>query len=126
MTACRQFIFLHLCSQMQYLSRKKDRERKFSVLFLSVSNLFYFISKTVLKSTALNGWCFYLATPNGLGFIKVSLGQTLASNAHPRCILFFESVLPDSKKETTRMGGFFFGDPERTRTVDLQRDRLAC
>ena len=21
---------------------------------------------------------------------------------------------------------YFFGDPERTRTVDLQRDRLAC
>ena len=42
------------------------------------------------------------------------------------CDLEFESVLLDNKKEAIRMDDFFFGDPERTRTVDLQRDRLAC
>ncbi len=31
-----------------------------------------------------------------------------------------------NKKEAIRLDDFFFGDPERTRTVDLQRDRLAC
>ena len=30
------------------------------------------------------------------------------------------------KKKTTLWVVFFYGDPERTRTVDLQRDRLAC
>ena len=28
--------------------------------------------------------------------------------------------------KTTHWVVFFYGDPERTRTVDLQRDRLAC
>ena len=31
------------------------------------------------------------------------------------------------KKKAILLDGFLFvGDPERTRTVDLQRDRLAC
>ena len=36
------------------------------------------------------------------------------------------SPCKNSKKEVIQMDDFFFGDPERTRTVDLQRDRLAC
>ncbi len=31
-----------------------------------------------------------------------------------------EKILPKIRQD------FIFGDPERTRTVDLQRDRLAC
>ena len=30
------------------------------------------------------------------------------------------------KRSHPEWDDFFFGDPERTRTVDLQRDRLAC
>ena len=41
--------------------------------------------------------------------------------------LFFESVFLElPKRKPPLWGGFLFGDPERTRTVDLQRDRLAC
>ena len=36
-------------------------------------------------------------------------------------------VLPlGNKKIAIPKDDYFFGDPERTRTVDLQRDRLAC
>ena len=40
-------------------------------------------------------------------------------------IISFESV-GEQKKNSSHRDEFFFGDPERTRTVDLQRDRLAC
>ena len=48
-----------------------------------------------------------------------------AGGAHPRRILSFESV---GRNENTppKWVVYFYGDPERTRTVDLQRDRLAC
>ena len=46
---------------MQCLLRKKDEEfYQFFVLFLSVGNIFYWISKTVLESThLLNFFVFY-------------------------------------------------------------------
>ena len=54
-----------------------------------------------LRTDAISFW----ATPNGLVCILLSKGK---------------------KKEAILTDDFFFGDPERTRTVDLQRDRLAC
>ena len=35
-------------------------------------------------------------------------------------------ILLSSIEESHPNGWLFYGDPERTRTVDLQRDRLAC
>ena len=68
--------------------------------------------------------------PERTRYITVSPpSRPAASNTPPGCcILWFESVLIIAKKEKPFLMEwlFFFGDPERTRTVDLQRDRLAC
>ena len=52
--------------------------------------------------------------------------QPAMPDSLPDCrIELFESVV--AKNKTHPFGWvLFFGDPERTRTVDLQRDRLAC
>ena len=38
-----------------------------------------------------------IGTPEGTRLIKVRLGRALAGNAHPRCILFFESTTRPKK-----------------------------
>ena len=52
---------------------------------------------------------------------NVSLGQALASGAHPRRILLFESL--GVKKTDTRMGIGLFGGSPGTRTLDPRLKR---
>lgn len=49
----------------------------------------------------------------------MNLKSAGAQNAHR--LIFEQTKKPQAIKDLR-----FFGDPERTRTVDLQRDRLAC
>ena len=42
------------------------------------------------------------------------------------CNLFSSPYHGNEKRSHPQRDDFFFGDLERTRTVDLQRDRLAC
>ena len=86
------------------------------------------------KAILVDGF-FFFATPNGLVAIVPEVqckvlppSRPAASNSSQGCcISVFESVLIYKIKNTIRMDGVScFGDPERTRTVDLQRDRLAC
>ena len=48
------------------------------------------------------------------------------SNGHLHLIFRVRSLNSKKEKPFLTEELFFFGDPERTRTVDLQRDRLAC
>ena len=73
-------------------------------------------------------------TPNGLVCIfadaKINVlppSSWRQATVH-RTVAFeiFESVRELYKKKSTEWWTSFYGDPERTRTVDLQRDRLAC
>ena len=58
---------------------------------------------------------------------KDAAGPYPLPNTPPGCwIGLFESVLGHKKERLLRRAAFLFYDPERTRTVDLQRDRLAC
>ena len=40
--------------------------------------------------------------------------------------LSYRGILSKVTLAQRHADAYFFGDPERTRTVDLQRDRLAC
>ena len=76
-----------------------------------------------------------IATSNGLATNlpkanckELPPSRPAASKCPPGiCIRLFESILGSKKRKAIQKDGFsFFGDLERTRTVDLQRDRLAC
>ena len=67
-----------------------------------------------------------MATRNGLARLRAGHGR---ANSPPDCLLgppFRVHSVPIYKKAPPKGGVFLYGDPERTRTVDLQRDRLAC
>ena len=67
-------------------------------------------------------------TSNGL--VKLRSHRRQAGDEQPatgRLHFIFESSSRVQKRKRHPFGWrFFFGDLERTRTVDLQRDRLAC
>ena len=74
------------------------------------------------------------ATSNGLVTFLLSAkimelppSRPAASDSPPDYRILFSSPYRGAKKKSHPNGWlFFFGDLERTRTVDLQRDRLAC
>ena len=45
---------------------------------------------------------------------------------HPKRVTGFCGYMGQSKSAIPKGMALHSGDPERTRTVDLQRDRLAC
>ena len=76
-----------------------------------------------------------MATSNGLVYIPIpdrnENGGVVpvepgTSNCPPGSCNLLSSPYRNNKKEVIPKDDFFFGDLERTRTVDLQRDRLAC
>ena len=91
-------------------------------------------------------FCLYfkVVTPNRLGVSDpertrqhfdslkgIKINVLMRSSPHQatvhRTVAFrFSSPSEDKKEKPSYWMAFFFGDPERTRTVDLQRDRLAC
>ena len=83
-----------------------------------------FLSKENKNNTIQMDGVFFIATCE----------QTRSAAAEPRRLRHVTSMLHlivrvlshDNKKRNHPDGWFLFGDPERTRTVDLQRDRLAC
>ena len=74
------------------------------------------------------------APPNGLvtNFLSENCKERMPSSRHPAAVrrtaaFNCSSPFRVHKNNTIPMGWcYFYGDPERTRTVDLQRDRLAC
>ena len=68
-------------------------------------------------------------TPNGLVKLKMPpVFEPVASGVHRTVGFYFSSPFFHIANKKRHPDGwrFLFGDPERTRTVDLQRDRLAC
>ena len=83
----------------------------------------------------MSGNVRWSVTPNGLvcisaqgAEIKVATSVCTGGSNMPPAYCDFDGSSPyqTNKKEVIQKDDIFFGDPERTRTVDLQRDRLAC
>ena len=67
-------------------------------------------------------------TPNGLVSLWCRFRQA-GIEQQPTGLLHFDFRVRSKAKQIIPIlsdGDYLFGDPERTRTVDLQRDRLAC
>ena len=72
---------------------------------------------------ASNG-LFYIPIPKENGNSGVIPVEPGISSCPPGSYILLSS--PNKTKKTASYEAIFYGDPERTRTVDLQRDRLAC
>ena len=84
----------------------------------------------------MSGNVRWSVTPNGLvcisapwAEIKVATSVCTGGSNMPPAYCDLDGSSPSAytyKKQTIERWSVFYGDPERTRTVDLQRDRLAC
>ena len=57
---------------------------------------------------------------------RISIETAKKDQESSKLLALFLCLFKNRKKNATPIGVTFFGDPEQTRTVDLQRDRLAC
>ena len=80
--------------------------------------------KSYEKPGNLKDFRAFTGTPKGTRSIMVSLRRAVASDAHPRHIQFFESLLkkitnPNPSPTGKKFGFVLFGTPKGTRTPDL-------
>ena len=67
----------------------------------------------------------YFQSPVGLLHLE-SDGSSLTGLHFTAAATYAAAELPVFADTAAWLDAYLFGDPERTRTVDLQRDRLAC